>query len=236
MKLCVNVDHVATVREARKIHYPDPVEAALIALKGGAHGITIHLREDRRHIQDHDLKRLKKTVTAKLNLEMAATREIIDIALKIKPDQVTFVPEKREEVTTEGGLDVAGLRDIITECVGEITAAGIPVSLFIDADESQIEASRLTGAESIEINTGSYSECVHLSDEDKEFELIKQAASLASGKGLIVYAGHGLNYQNTRRITGVPEIEELNIGHSIVAHSIFVGMEQAVKEMLKIMV
>lgn len=235
MKLCVNVDHVATIREARKITEPDPVEAALIALKYGAYGITIHLREDRRHIQDNDLRKMRKAVHAKLNLEMAATGEMIDIALDVSPDQITLVPEKRQEITTEGGLDAAAQESHIKTAVEAFRKKNIPVSLFIDPEPVQIEASARIGVDSIEINTAAYSECKTIDDEKTESLKIETGVLSARKNGLKVYAGHGLNYKNTRRIAMIPAIEELNIGHSIIARSIFVGMERAVLEMLKLL-
>ncbi|MBU2590603.1 MAG: pyridoxine 5'-phosphate synthase [Nitrospinota bacterium] len=235
IKLCVNVDHVATVRQARLALEPDPLEAAILALKGGAAGITIHLREDRRHVNDSDLHRIRKSIKAKLNLEMAATAEIIKIALKELPDQVTLVPEKRQELTTEGGLDVAADENRLRGIIEEFKRVKIPVSLFIDPIKEQIEAAGRTGAESIEINTAAYSEATSPEEEKREAIKIKEAATLANSNGLKVYAGHGLNYKNTAMIATIPHIEELNIGHSIVARALMAGMETAVGEMLDIL-
>jgi pyridoxine 5-phosphate synthase len=236
IRLAVNVDHVATLREARGISEPDPVLAAGICELAGAEGIVVHLREDRRHIQDRDVLLLKQTVKTKLNLEMGATKEIINFAMKIKPDMVTLVPEKRKELTTEGGLNVAGQKKKLKDVVSKMNKAGIPVSMFIDPDSRQIEASRNIGATFVEIHTGTYSDASSEEDADKEFELIAAAAQEAYEKGLRVNAGHGLNYVNTTRVAQLETIEELSIGHAIMARAIFVGLDQAVREMLALMI
>lgn len=232
IKLCVNVDHVATIREARKTTEPDPLEAALLAEKAGAHGITIHLREDRRHIQDEDVRRIRQAIKTPLNLEMAAVEEMILIAIVTRPHQVSLVPEKRREITTEGGLDACSHEAHLLKARERLAAQGIRFSLFLDPDPDQIESARRIGADSIEINTGRYSE---LRDDDEiaqELEKIRKAAKQAASLGLGVFAGHGLNNENVKAIASIPEIEELNIGHHIVARSVFVGMEKAVKDML----
>ncbi|MFV1976750.1 MAG: pyridoxine 5'-phosphate synthase [Candidatus Scalindua sp.] len=234
VKLCVNVDHVATVREARKTIVPDPVGAAVVAELAGADGITIHLREDRRHIKDRDLRLIREIVKTKLNLEMAASPEIIGIALEVRPDQVTFVPERREEVTTEGGLKVDSQINSLREVISRFHEKGIPVSLFIDPDLEQVRASRESGADYVEINTGKYSETKNESEEDKEFEKICEAVKLSADIGLRVNAGHGLTYKNVTRIARLKEIEEFNIGHNIIARAIFVGLDKAIREMIKV--
>lgn len=232
--LCVNVDHIATIRQARRAQEPDPVVAAAIAELAGASGITIHLREDRRHIQERDLKILREVVKTKLNLEMAAADEMVNIALSVKPDQVTLVPERREELTTEGGLDVENLRDRIAKVVALLKEGRIHTSLFIDPDPVQIKASHRVGALAVELHTGRYAEAKGEA-QVAELEKIINAAKLAKRVGLNVYAGHGLDYWNVGRIAAVPDIEELNIGFSIVARAALVGMGQAVKEMLAAM-
>jgi pyridoxine 5-phosphate synthase len=230
-KLAINVDHVATIREARGITEPDPVLAAGICELAGAEGIVVHLREDRRHIQDRDVMLLRQTVQTKMNLEMGATEEIIKIALKLKPDMITLVPEKRKELTTEGGLNVAGQKKKLKGVVDRMTKAGIPVSMFIDPDSKQIRASKDVGATFVEIHTGRYADATSEETADKEFELIAAAAEEAFEAGLRVNAGHGLNYLNTARVAAIPAIEELSIGHAIMARAIFVGLDQAVREM-----
>ncbi|MDW8002262.1 MAG: pyridoxine 5'-phosphate synthase [Deltaproteobacteria bacterium] len=234
MRLMVNIDHVATLREARRTPYPDPIYAAGIVEMAGASGIIVHLREDRRHIKDRDLKILREVVRTKLNLEMAATDEMIEIATKIKPDMVTLVPERREELTTEGGLDVKGLFPHIKSAVERIKNAGIKVSLFVDPEEEQIEASRLIGAQMIEIHTGRYADALREEERIFELERIKKAAKKGKREGLKVHAGHGLNYDNVFEIAKIPEIEELSIGHSIIARAVFVGLDRAVRDMIKI--
>jgi len=230
--LCVNVDHVATLREARKITEPDPVAAAIICELAGASGITLHVREDRRHAKERDLEILMKTAKTRVNLEMAATFDMLEVAKTYLPHQVTLVPEKREEVTTEGGLDVAGRLEHITEITGKLRDAGIRVSLFIDPSESQILASAKTGAEFIELHTGSYCNATTEEDQKKEFQALVEGAKIAQDAGLRVNAGHGLNYRNVKPVAGISGMEELNIGHSIISHAVFVGLERAVKEML----
>lgn len=232
--LAVNVDHIATVRQARLISEPDPVTAAALAEMAGCHAIIVHLREDRRHIQDRDVEILRRTVKTRLNLEMAATDAMIDIACRLRPDMACLVPEKREELTTEGGLDVAGQLPHITRSVQALQAAGIMVSLFIDAAPDQITAARDTGAECIEIHTGHYADAVRQCDQDREFARIAEAIEHARSIGLRVNVGHGLNYHNTQRLVPIAAIEEFSIGHSIIARAVLVGMERAVREMLDI--
>lgn len=230
-KLGVNVDHVATVREARKGSHPDPVAAAVLAELGGADSITVHLREDRRHIQDRDLQILRKTVKTKLNLEMAATNEMVRIALEVKPDQVTFVPERREEVTTEGGLDVILHRDSLAQKIKILREAEIIVSLFIDPDLDQVKAAHRVSADAIEIHTGAYADARPGKARRAQWEKIINAVKTGAKLGLTVHAGHGLDYWNTPAIAAIEEIEELNIGHAIVSRAVLVGMERAVAEM-----
>lgn len=229
--LGVNIDHVATIREARKIAYPDPIEAALLCEIAGADSIVCHLREDRRHIQDRDLYKLKKTVKAKLNLEMAMSEEIIAIALRVKPDQITLVPERRRELTTEGGLDVWSQKEKIKKLLKKTDKAGIDLSLFIDPDIRQIKASIEAGVRLIELHTGAYANARNKKEAKKELSVLKKAVEFARKTGLTVFAGHGLNYDNIKPLTDFKEIKEYNIGHSIVARSIFVGIKKAVKEM-----
>lgn len=231
MLLGVNIDHVATLRNARGGAEPDTILAAEICEDSGATSITTHLREDRRHIKDEDVFTLINTLKTNLNLEMAVTEEMQSIALKIKPHSVCLVPEKRQEVTTEGGLDVAGQLDKITEFVKPLKDAGILVSLFIDPTKEQVEASAKTGAQYIEMHTGQYSEKYGTDDEEIEFLKLKNSAKLAQALGLIVNAGHGLNYENVRRMHEIDGLFELNIGHSIISRAVFVGLAQAVKEM-----
>ena len=235
IKLAVNVDHVATLREARGIKEPDPVLAAGISELAGAEGIVVHLREDRRHIQDRDVRLLRQTVQTKLNLEMGAAKEIIDFALSIKPDIVTLVPEKRKELTTEGGLNVAGQLKKIKGVIAKMKKAGIPVSLFIDPDSRQIQAASKAGATFVEIHTGRYADAENEEEMEREFDLLAIAAQEAYETGLRVNAGHGLNYVNTARVAALETIEELSIGHAIMARAIFVGLDQAVREMLALM-
>ncbi|MBX3439387.1 MAG: pyridoxine 5'-phosphate synthase [Planctomycetaceae bacterium] len=229
--LGVNIDHVATIRQARRTIEPDPVWAAALAELGGADGITLHLREDRRHIQDRDLRVLRETVQVKLNLEMGATEEMTAIAVDLRPDQVCLVPEKREEVTTEGGLDVIANRDRVAACVERLLAAGIDVSLFIDADARQIDAAYDLRASSVELHTGRYADAANASERDEEFRTLLHAGSHAVQRGLLLHMGHGLTYRNVRRIAAIPHLGELNIGHSIIARAVLVGMTQAVREM-----
>ena len=230
MRLGVNVDHVATVRQARMIDIPDPVEAALLAEQAGADVITVHLREDRRHIQERDVARLRQRLTARLNLEMAGTPEMTRQALTLKPDDACLVPERREELTTEGGLDVFTHGKQLKNVVSRLREAGIRVSLFVDPDLKQLEASRELGADGVEIHTGAYANAGGPGVE-QELEAVRQASAAAAGLGLEVHGGHGLNAGNVTPIAAIEEIVELNIGHSIVARSIMVGMVQAVKEM-----
>ena len=233
-KLCVNVDHVATVRQARQTNEPDPVAAALIAERAGAIGITIHLREDRRHIQDKDLQIIRKVVRGKLNLEMAPVEEMREIALECRPDQVTLVPERREEVTTEGGLDTVSQIDRLPAIINPLREAGITVSLFIDPSPLQIEAAHKLGAHYIELNTAAYSEARGREDIKNEISALRDSSEQAHRLGLGVHAGHGLTYLNVEPIAALPHFEELNIGHSIVSHAIFAGFEEAVREMTRL--
>jgi len=230
-KLGVNIDHVATVREARKTVEPDPVWAAAIAELAGADQITCHLREDRRHVSDRDVEVLRRTVRSKLNLELAVAEEIVDIALKIKPDMATVVPEKREEVTTEGGLDAAGKVARVTEVTKALQDAGIVVSLFIDPEREQIEASREAGADAVELHTGRYAEASGPAETKAELAKLCSAADFARELGLAVHAGHGLTYLNVRPVAEIAELGELNIGHSIIARAVMVGLDRAVREM-----
>ena len=232
--LFVNVDHVATIREARKTHEPDPLKAALLAEKIGVEGITVHLREDRRHIQDEDVRIIHKNIKTKLNLEMAAIKEMVELALELKPYQVSLVPEKRQEITTEGGLDVCSQVQELTDIQKKIKKQGILFSLFVDPDMGQIEASKKVAADSIEINTGAYSELTDSGKVEEELVRIQEAAKQAVKLGLRVFAGHGLNFDNVKAIAAIPEIEELNIGHFLVAQSVYMGMEEAVKKMKQI--
>jgi len=236
IKLGVNVDHVATVRQARKTVEPDPVAAAALAELAGADGITIHLREDRRHIQDRDLKLLKETVRTNLNLEMAASEEIIEIALEYRPDQATLVPEKRQEVTTEGGLDVPRNRDLLSRAIARLKDAGIMVSLFVDPSPEVIGVSAEIGADAVELHTGCYANAGTEKEREHELELLKDAANLAEENGLKVLAGHGLTYFNIRPITTIEQLVEVNIGHSIISRAVLVGMERAVREMKALLV
>lgn len=231
MLLGVNIDHVATLRNARGGVDPDPIQAAEICEKSGATSITTHLREDRRHIKDQDVKTLKKILKTNLNLEMAVTDEMQKIALSVKPHSVCLVPEKRQEVTTEGGLDVASRLNRITEFVQPLLDSGILVSLFIDPSKEQVYAAAKTGAQFIELHTGQYSMAFGTPDETEEFEKLREASRLAHALGLKVNAGHGLNYENVYRMKQIEDLYELNIGHSIIARSVFVGLEQAVNEM-----
>ena len=234
-RLGVNVDHVATLRQARRTTYPDPVTAAAIAELAGAGQITIHLREDRRHIQERDLRVLRETVQSLLNLEMAATQEMVKIAYEHKPDVVTLVPERREELTTEGGLDVAGQRDSIAKIIKNLKDGDIPVSLFIDPDLDQVRAAHKVNADRIELHTGRYCEARNERERTRELGRIVDAAKAAARLGMTVAAGHGLNYDNVLPIARIEEIDELNIGHSIVARAVLVGFERAVREMLELM-
>jgi pyridoxine 5-phosphate synthase len=229
--LGVNIDHIATIRQARRTVEPDPVAAAVLAELGGADGITVHLREDRRHIQDRDVRLLRQTVRTRLNLEMAATSDMLAIALDIKPDYITLVPERREEVTTEGGLDVASQVPRLQDFVGQLQAAGIPVSLFIDADATQIDAAVAIQVQFIELHTGQYAEAHDELGRTKELAVLAQGCQRAIAAGLRVNAGHGLTYWNVYPVACLDGMEELNIGHTIVSRAALVGMERAVREM-----
>ena len=234
MRLGVNIDHVATVRQARRARVPDPLEAALRAEKAGADGITVHLREDRRHIQEYDVELLRQRIATKLNLEMAVTPAMVAFAERLGPDDACFVPEKREELTTEGGLDAVAHRTKIKEAVARLQGRGIHVSLFIDPDPAQIEAARESGAHAIEIHTGTYCNTGGVK-RDQELQAILDAAAFAQSLGLEVHGGHGLDYENVRPIAKIPAIVELNIGHSIIARAVMVGIEQAVREMKELL-
>jgi len=231
-RLAVNIDHVATVREARGIDEPEPVLAAGLAELAGADGIICHLREDRRHINDRDLQLLRQTVKTKLNLEMAAVEEMVRIALDTKPDLVTLVPEKREELTTEGGLDVKSNPDHYGQVVDRLKGGGILVSFFVDPDRDQVETARSCGADIVEIHTGHYSEAKGEAEAVERFERIARAVEKAAELGLGISAGHGLNYFNIKRFSSLPQVEEYSIGHSIVARAVIVGIERAVREMV----
>jgi pyridoxine 5-phosphate synthase len=240
-KLGVNIDHIATIRQARQALEPDPVAAAILAELAGADGITVHLRGDRRHIQDSDVLRLRETVTTRLNLEMAATPEMVRIARELHPDQATLVPEKDKEITTEGGLNVAGHPEPVAAAIRDLAEKGIQVSLFIDPDPEQVDAAVDLGALMIELNTRAYSEVTPRSPDlagaalNSELTRIVQASERGQKKGLRILAGHGLTYRNVRLISDIPEIEELNIGHNIIARASLVGMDRAVREMLRAM-
>ncbi len=230
-RLGVNVDHVATLRQSRRTQYPDPVAAAILAELGGADQITIHLREDRRHVQERDLQVMRKTVSTRLNLEMAATQEMVKIAYEVKPDVVTLVPERREELTTEGGLDVVGGREVVRRVVKTLRDAEIKVSLFIDPDLDQVKAAHRAEAETVELHTGRYCDARLAADRRRELSRVVDACKAAAKLGLEVAAGHGLNYRNVGPVAAMAEIEELNIGHAIVARAVLVGFERAVREM-----
>jgi pyridoxine 5-phosphate synthase len=234
-RLGVNVDHVATLRQSRRTNYPDPVQAAMLAELAGADQITIHLREDRRHIQERDLQIMRKTVQTRLNLEMAATQEMVKIAYEAKPDVCTLVPERREELTTEGGLDAAGNRDAIRKVVKTLKDADIVVSLFIDPDVDQVRAAHRVEADVVEIHSGRYCDARLAQDRRRELARMVDAAKAAAKLGIQVAAGHGLNYQNVLPVVAIAEIEEFNIGHAIVGHAIMVGMERAVREMKELL-
>lgn len=235
VELGVNIDHVATVREARKTNEPDPVWAAALAELGGADGITIHLREDRRHIQDRDLEILKKTVTVKLNLEMACEDEIVRIACHAKPQQVSLVPEKREEITTEGGLDILSQRKRVGEVIKRLQDAGINVSMFLDPDLAQIEAAAELGANAVELHTGQYALAEPGPKQGLELATLRAASAEIRQLGMTLHAGHGLTYRNVKPVAAIDDMHELNIGHSIIARSIMVGLERAVREMKQLM-
>ncbi len=231
-RLGVNVDHIATIRQARGGSEPDPVAAAILAEVAGAAGIIVHLREDRRHIQDRDVRLLRAVVKTQLNLEMAATKEMVKVALEVVPEVATLVPERREELTTEGGLDVAGQEERIARVARTLTEDGITVSLFIDALAEQVKAAKRTGVPFVEIHTGQYAEAKTGPEQQATLLRIMEAARLGRGLGLRIAAGHGLNYQNVQAVAAIPEVEELNIGHSIVSRAALVGIDRAVREML----
>ncbi len=231
IRLGVNIDHVATVRQARKTNEPDPIHAAVLAELGGADGITVHLREDRRHIQDRDVHLLKQMLRIPLNLEMAVEDEITDIACQVLPAWTCLVPEKRQELTTEGGLDVAGQKDRVAKCVHRLHDAGIKVSLFIDPDEKQIQAAKDLNVAAIELHTGTFADATSEANQQAEQQRIEFASTLAIQHGLILNMGHGLTYRNVHQVTQIPGLNELNIGHSIISHAVMVGLERAVREM-----
>jgi pyridoxine 5-phosphate synthase len=235
IRLGVNIDHVATLRQARRANEPDPVAAAVLATLGGADGITIHLREDRRHIQDRDLHLLRQTVPRGLNLEMAAVDDIIDIACTVRPDQVTLVPERRAELTTEGGLDVVAHHEMLANAIRRLQNAEIAVALFIDPNLLQIDASRQLGATAVELQTATYSEAESRDAVDRQLQILEEATAHAKSQGLNVHMGHGLNYVNVQPVVRILGVEELNIGHSIVSRAVFVGMQRAVREMKEAM-
>jgi len=232
--LGVNIDHVATVRQARRTDEPDPVWAAVLAELGGADGITLHLREDRRHIQDRDLRILRQTVRVKLNLEMACSDEIVAIACEAKPDQATLVPERREEITTEGGLDVAAQKARVAEVMDRLRQAGISVSLFLDPDPRQIDTAAELRADAVELHTGRYALAPPGPQREAELEQLRQMGARVLQAGMALHAGHGLTYRNVRPVAAIAGMHELNIGHSIVARAVFVGFEQAVREMKRL--
>ena len=229
--LGVNIDHVATLRQARGTNYPDPVKAALVCEQAGAEGITLHLREDRRHIQDDDVRRMRQLLKTRMNLEMAVTEEMIEFAKEIRPQHVCLVPERREEVTTEGGLDVVGNFAAVKAATQELTAIGCDVSLFIDADLAQIDAAVACGAPTIEIHTGAYANAENEAAQQAELTRIVQGVEYAASRGLVINAGHGLNLDNVGAIAAIQHIHELNIGHALIGDAVFVGLEQAVKRM-----
>jgi len=235
LKLGVNIDHVASLRQARGTIYPDPVQAAFIAEQSGADIITLHLREDRRHIQDRDVSIMRQTIQTRMNLEMAVTDEMINIACRILPDEVCLVPEKRQELTTEGGLDVAGNLDRMTDAVSRLQGAGILVSMFIDPDPSQLDASIKVGATCVELHTGHFAGAETDESSDREFESIRQAVVYGKQHGLKVNAGHGLHYHNVERIAAIAGLSDLNIGHAIIARAVFTGLADAVCEMKSLM-
>jgi len=232
--LGVNIDHVATLRQARGGAEPDPVWAAVEAELGGAVGITLHVREDRRHMQDRDLDLLRRTVQVKLNLEMAVTDEMVGLACRVRPDQATLVPEGRQELTTEGGLDVAGQEQAVTEAVRRLQEAGIVVSHFIDPSPEQIEAAARSGAEAVEFHTGEYANAAGPEARNRELARLAEGAERARSLGLTIHAGHGLNYTNVQPVAAIAGMEELNIGHSIVSRAVFVGLREAVREMVRL--
>jgi pyridoxine 5-phosphate synthase len=234
--LGVNIDHVATLRQARGTRYPSPIEAALVAETAGADLITLHLREDRRHIQDDDVRVMRQVLKTRMNLELAVTSEMVANALAIRPEVACLVPEKREELTTEGGLDVIRNFDLVRDTTRKLTDAGIRVSIFIDPDPQQIEAARDVGAGVIELHTGRYAEAEHRAGQESELERIRESAILGASLGLVVNAGHGLSYHNVKPVAAIPEIAELNIGHALVSHALYLGFAEAVREMKALMI
>ncbi|WP_457673657.1 pyridoxine 5'-phosphate synthase [Thiolapillus sp.] len=236
MLLGVNIDHVATLRQARGTRYPDPIQAALVSEQAGADAITLHLREDRRHIQDRDVFMLKDILQTRMNLEMAATAEMLEIATRVAPHDCCLVPERREELTTEGGLDVAGNLPFLKDYCAALEEAGVRVSLFIDADASQLEAAAETGAPVVEIHTGHYADAKNRTETDRELSRIIEATALGCSLGLQVNAGHGLDYHNVTAIAAIQGLKELNIGHSIVSRAVFTGLDEAVREMKRLLV
>jgi pyridoxine 5-phosphate synthase len=234
MRLCINIDHIATLRQARRESEPDPVIAAGICELAGADGIVCHLREDRRHIVDRDLKLLKEVVKTKLDLEMAATNEMVKIACEIKPDMITLVPEKREEVTTEGGLDIASAKSRIADAIEKVKESGIKASVFVEPEPENVDLALEAGADIIEIHTGKYANVKTLKDKIFEMEKIRQTARMAKELGIGVNAGHGLNYINVVPIANIEDIDEVSIGHSIISRAVFTGLQKAVEDMLKI--
>jgi pyridoxine 5-phosphate synthase len=233
-RLAINVDHVATLRQARLAAEPDPVTAAALAELGGAHGIVVHLREDRRHIQDRDVAVLRETIKTKMNLEMAATKEMVEIAQKIKPDMVTLVPEKRQELTTEGGLDVVLFEESLKEAVQTLHAGGIAISLFINPDAKHIKTAHRLEVEYVELHTGMFAEARSFARRQEEYERLVTSARLAKKLGIGVHAGHGVDYQNVFWLRNITEIEEFSIGHAVIARAILVGIERAVREMVQL--
>ncbi len=235
IKLSVNIDHIATLRQARGGNEPDPVAAAMLCEQVGADGITVHLRGDRRHIQDRDLRLLKQTVKTRLNLEMATTEEMLETAIAVQPDLCTLVPERTGEITTEGGLDVAGQQDELREKITRLRQAGLVVSIFLDPEEQQVEAAKEVGAHAIELHTGSYADAVSDAEVEREFGRLLRAATLAGELGLELRAGHSLTFRNLPRIATLPHLVEVSIGHNVVARAVFMGLEQAVKELLALL-
>lgn len=233
--LGVNIDHVATLRQARGTRYPDPIEAAILAERAGADAITLHLREDRRHIQERDVRMLKDILLTRMNLEMAVTAEMLDLAAEVRPEDCCLVPEKREELTTEGGLDVAARPALMADACGRLAEAGVRVSLFIDPEPVQVEAAAEAGAPVVEIHTGAYADAPDRVAREREFERVRRAVEAGVAAGLQVNAGHGLSYANVEPIAAIAEIEELNIGHAIIARAVFTGLEQAIRDMKRLM-
>jgi pyridoxine 5-phosphate synthase len=231
IRLGVNIDHVATVRQARRAPEPDPAAAAVLALLGGADGITLHLREDRRHIQDRDVHLVRQLVTGRMNLEMAAVDAIVDIACAVKPSEATLVPERREELTTEGGLDVVRNQDAVRRALDRLREGGMDVSLFIDPDVRQIDMAKVLGAKAVELQTARYSEAKTAADVERELQLLREATAHALQQKLHIHMGHGLTYTNVQAVARIQGLEELNIGHSIISRAVLVGMERAVREM-----